>query len=65
MNDWYVCEYDGEEFNFKFTVVGTYIGDKGERINKERILDVYRQTDKNEAWRLLSNAEFELEEGDN
>ena len=57
-----ICDADEKEYNFKFTVVGTFIGDKGEIINQERILQVYRLTDKNEAWRLLSNADFELEE---
>jgi len=59
----YICNEDEKEYNFKFVVTGTFIGDKGETINQQRILDVYRQTDKNEAWRLLSNADFELEEG--
>jgi len=58
----YICNEDEKEYNFKFVVTGTFIGDKGETINQQRILDVYRQTDKNEAWRLLSNADFELEE---
>lgn len=57
-----ICDQDEKEYNFKFTVVGTFIGDKGETINQKRILDVYRLTDKNEAWRLLSNADFELVE---
>lgn len=61
MNDWYVCEYDGEEFNFKFTVVGTYIGDKGERVDKHRVLNVWRMTDTDTAWNELGNADFELE----
>ena len=59
----YICNEDEKEYNFKFVVTGTFIGDKDETINQARILDVYRQTDKNEAWRLLSNADFELEEG--
>jgi len=62
MNDWYVCEYDGEEFNFKFTVVGTYIGDKGELIDKVRVLNVWRMTDTNTAWEELANGKFELED---
>ena len=57
----YICNEDEKEYNFKFVVTGTFIGDKDETINQARILDVYRQTDKNEAWRLLSNADFELE----
>ena len=57
-----ICNQDEKEYNFKFVFTGTFIGDKGETINQQRILDVYRQTDKNEAWRLLSNADFELEE---
>lgn len=56
-----ICNEDGKEYNFKFVVTGTFIGDKGETISKERILQVYRLTDKNEAWRLLSKADFELE----
>lgn len=57
-----ICNEDEKEYNFKFTVVGTFVGDKGETISKERILQVYRLTDSNEAWRLLSDADFELEE---
>ena len=57
-----ICKEDGKEYNFKFTVVGTFVGDEGETINQKRILDIYRLTDRNEAWRLLSNADFELEE---
>ena len=64
MNEWYTCEYDGEEFNLKFTVVGTYIGDKGEHIDKDRVLDVWRMTDKNTAWEELANGKFEFIEGD-
>jgi CRP-like cAMP-binding protein len=56
-----ICNEEGKEYNFKFVVTGTFIGDKGETISKERILQVYRLTDKNEAWRLLSKADFELE----
>ena len=60
-----ICNEDEREYNFKFTVTGTFIGDKGETINQERILNVYRLTDSNEAWRLLSNADFELESDEN
>ena len=60
-----ICNVDEREYNCKFTVTGTFIGDKGETINQERILNVYRLTDSNEAWRLLSNADFELESDEN
>ena len=57
-----ICTEDEKEYNFKFTVVGTFIGDKGETINQERILNVARMTDKSTAWEWLFNADFELEE---
>lgn len=56
------CTEDEQEVNFKFTVVGTFIGDKDERVNKERVLDVWRQTDKYTAWEELANADFEIVE---
>lgn len=59
MNEWYTCEYDGEEFNFKFTVVGTYVGNKGERIDKHAILNLW---DRASAWNELANGDFELED---
>ena len=57
-----ICNKDEKEYNYKFTVVGTFIGDKGETINQERILNVARMTDKSTAWEWLFNADFELEE---
>ena len=57
-----VCKEDEREYNYKFVVTGTFVGDKGETINKERILDVARMTDKSTAWEWLWNADFELEE---
>jgi len=58
-----VCDKDEREYNYKFTVVGTFIGDQGETISKERILEVARLTSSSEAWNWLYNADFELEEG--
>ena len=57
-----ICNEDEKVYNYKFTVVGTFIGDKGETINQERILNVARMTDKSTAWEWLFNADFELEE---
>ena len=37
---------DGDQFNYKFVVTGTFEGDEGEHIDKERILDVARMSDK-------------------
>jgi CRP-like cAMP-binding protein len=55
-----VCKEDGREYNYKFVVTGTFVGDKGEHIDKERILDVARMSDKSTAWEWLWNADFEL-----
>ena len=55
-----VCGEDEREYNYKFVVTGTFVGDKGETINQERILEVARLTDKYEAWDMLRNADFEL-----
>lgn len=55
-----VCGEDEREYNYKFVVTGTFIGDKGETINQERILEVARMTDKSTAWEWLWNADFEL-----
>ena len=35
-----ICKRDGDQFNYKFVVTGTFEGDEGEHVNKERILDV-------------------------
>lgn len=55
-----VCKEDEREYNYKFTVTGTFVGDKGETINQERILEVMRLTGSSEAWSMLYNADFEL-----
>ena len=55
-----VCKEDERLYNYKFTVTGTFVGDKGEIINQERILNVMRMCDKSEAWNMLWNADFEL-----
>jgi len=55
-----VCKQDGDEFEYKFTVTGIFIGDKDEVINRDRILDVARLTDKNSAWEMIWGADFEL-----
>lgn len=52
-----VCKQDGDEFNYKFTVTGTFVGDKDEVINRGRILDVLRLTDKGIAWEMLWDAD--------
>ena len=57
-----ICNEDEREYNFKFVVTGTFIGDKGETINKERILQVARLSSSSEAWNWLYDADFELEE---
>lgn len=57
-----ICKEEGTEYNYKFTVVGTFVGDEGETISQERILDVARMSDKSTAWEWLWNADFELEE---
>jgi len=57
-----ICNEDGKEYNYKFVVTGSFIGDKGETINQERILQVARLTSSSEAWNWLYNADFELEE---
>ena len=41
-----ICKRDGDQFNYKFVVTGTFEGDEGEHIDKERILDVARMSDK-------------------
>jgi len=55
-----ICKRDGDHFNYKFVVTGTFEGDEGETINQERILDVARMSDKSTAWEWLWNADFEL-----
>lgn len=56
------CTTDEQEVNFKFTVVGTFIGDKDELVNQKRVLDVWRLTDTYTAWEELANADFEIVE---
>ena len=56
-----ICKQDEDEFGYTFTITGQFIGDKDEVINKERILDVARLTDKNSAWEMLWGADFEME----
>tara|TARA_R100001129_G_scaffold63736_1_gene43580 strand:+ start:1772 stop:2017 length:246 start_codon:yes stop_codon:yes gene_type:complete len=57
-----VCKEDEDVFEYKFIVTGQFYGDKDEVINKDRILEVARLTDSNEAWEMLWNADFELYE---
>lgn len=56
-----ICKKDGEQFNYKFVVTGTFEGDEGETISKERILDVARISDSSTAWNWLFDADFELD----
>lgn len=58
----YICDTDGKEYEFSFKVVGQFIGDEGETINKKRILDVQYMTSKESAWELLYDADFEIQE---
>ena len=58
----YICDTDGQEYEYSFRVVGHFIGDKGEIINKKRILDIHYLTSKESAWELLYDADFTLEE---
>tara|TARA_R100000656_G_scaffold58521_1_gene45632 strand:+ start:179 stop:424 length:246 start_codon:yes stop_codon:yes gene_type:complete len=55
-----VCKQDEDVFEYKLIVTGQFYGDKDEVINKHRILDVARLSDKNSAWEILYNADFEL-----
>ena len=55
-----VCKQNEDVFEYTFTVTGQFYGDKDEVINKDRILDVARLTDKGSAWAMLWSAEFEL-----
>ena len=55
-----VCKEDDHVFEYKFIVTGQFYGDKGEVINKDRILEVARMTDSYEAWEMLRNSDFEL-----
>jgi hypothetical protein len=57
-----ICKEDGREYEYSFKVVGHFIGDKGETINKKRILDVHYMTSKESAWELLYDADFTLQE---
>ena len=55
-----VCKKDEDLFEYKFIVTGQFYGDKDEVINKNRILEVARMTDRSETWEWLMNADFEL-----
>jgi len=57
-----ICNEDGKEYNYKFVVTGSFIGDKGETISQDRILQVARLSSSSEAWNWLYDADFELEE---
>jgi hypothetical protein len=45
------CVQDGDEFEYKLVIVGTYIGDKDEIINKEKVIDCHE----------LYECDFEIE----
>ena len=57
-----ICKQDEDEFEYTFTYTGVFIGDKDEVINKDRILDVARLTDKNSAWEMLWGSDFKIEQ---
>ena len=57
-----LCDRDEKLYSYKYVVEGTFVGDKDELIDKERILQVARMTDSNEAWEMLWNADFDVEE---
>ena len=57
-----LCDEDEKLYSYKFVVKGCFVGDKGELIDNERILQVARMTDSNEAWEMLYKANFEIEE---
>ncbi len=46
------CYEDGDEFEYKLTIVGIYIGDKNEIINKDKVIGMHE----------LYEADFEIEE---
>ena len=46
------CYEDGDEFEYKLTIVGIYIGDKNEIINKDSVIRMHE----------LYEADFEIEE---
>lgn len=56
------CHEDNVELEYKFTIVGTYIGDKDEIVNQKRVINILSLTDNNSAWELLSDADFEIKE---
>ena len=57
-----LCDRDEKLYSYEYVVEGTFVGDKDELIDKERILQVARMTDRNEAWEMLWNADFDVEE---
>jgi len=46
------CTEDGIEFGYKLTIAGTYIGDKDELINKDKVIQ----------WHELYEADFTVKE---
>ena len=54
----YICDTDGREYEYSFKVVGHFIGDEGETINKKRILDVHYMTSKESAWGVSSKGRY-------
>ena len=57
-----LCDRDEKLYSYKYVVEGTFVGDKDELIDSQRILQVARMTDRSEAWEWLMNAEFNVEE---
>ena len=57
-----LCDTDEKLSSYKFVVEGGFVGDKDELIDSQRILQVARMTDSNEAWEMLYNADFNVEE---
>ena len=57
-----LCDTDEKLYSYKFVVEGSFVGDKDELIDSQRILQVARMTDSNEAWEMLWNADFNVEE---
>jgi len=57
-----LCDRDEKLYSYRFVVEGSFVGDKDELIDNKRILQVARMTDSNEAWEMLWNADFDVEE---
>ena len=57
-----LCDRDEKLYSYRFVVEGSFVGDKDELIDNKRILQVARMTDSNEAWEMLYNADFNVEE---